>query len=129
MNWYLEVLRKYTVFSGRSRRREYWFFVLFNTLIIIALTFVDLSIGTASAEMGGGLLSTLYSLAVLIPSIAVMVRRLHDTDRSGWWILILFVPLIGFIWLLVLTVLNSQPGDNRFGPNPKGNDATGALAT
>jgi len=129
MNWYLEVLRKYTVFSGRSRRREYWFFVLFNTLIMFTLTYIDMSMGTASADMGGGLLSGIYALAVLIPSIAVTVRRLHDTDRSGWWILIILVPLIGFFWLLILTVLDSQPGDNRFGPNPKGMGGTGALAT
>lgn len=129
MNWYLEVLRKYIVFSGRSRRREYWFFVLFSTLIMIALSLIDISMGTVSSESGSGLLSNIYALAVLLPSIAVLVRRLHDTNRSGWWILIIVIPLIGFIWLLVLTVLDSQPGDNRFGPYPKGVVSPGAVAT
>ena len=83
VNWYIEVLKKYTVFSGRARRKEYWFFVLFNVLVSIALTFIDGVTGTLSAESGVGLLSGLYGLAVLVPSIAVGVRRLHDIGRSG----------------------------------------------
>ena len=111
MNWYLEVLKKYAVFSGRARRKEYWFFVLFNIIIALALTFI--------VEIEVGLLSGLYSLAVLVPSIAVTIRRLHDTDRTGWWFLIAFVPIIGVIVLLVFTVFDSTPGDNQYGPNPK----------
>jgi len=118
MNWYLAVLRKYAEFSGRARRREYWLFALFNLLITIALAFVDMAAGLMH-ETGYGLLSGLYSLAVLIPSIAVSVRRLHDTGRSGWWLLIALVPIVGVIVLLVFMLLDSQPGDNGYGPNPK----------
>lgn len=120
MNWYLAVLKKYAVFSGRSQRAEYWFFFLFNIIISIVLAMLDGMFGTMSAEAGMGLLGGLYTLAVLIPGIAVTIRRLHDTGRSGWWILIAFVPFIGAIILLVFMVLDSQPGSNEYGPNPKG---------
>jgi uncharacterized membrane protein YhaH (DUF805 family) len=92
---------------------------LFNTLITIVLGIIDGVTGLVSAEAGIGLLSGLYTLAVLIPSIAVSVRRLHDTNRSGWWLLISLVPLVGAIVLLVFLVLDSQPGENQYGSNPK----------
>lgn len=120
MNWYLDVLKKYAVFSGRARRKEYWMFVLFNILAFIVLAIVDNLTGTFNPLYGVGLLGGLYSLAVLLPSIGVGVRRLHDTDRSGWWLLISVIPLIGGIILLVFFCLDSTPGENRFGPNPKG---------
>jgi uncharacterized membrane protein YhaH (DUF805 family) len=123
VNWYLEVLKKYTVFTGRARRKEYWFFVLFNVLIIVLLVMVDGLLGTFNEEAGVGLFSGLYSLAVLIPGIAVLVRRLHDIDRTGWWALIGLVPFVGGIVLLVMAVLDSTPGENRFGPNPKAEQA------
>lgn len=119
MDWYIEVLKKYAVFSGRSRRKEYWFFVLFNLIISGALYMVDNMLGTVNEEAGAGVLGGIYSLAVLIPSIAVLVRRLHDTDRSGWWILIGLIPFIGVIVLLVFAVQDGSPGQNRFGDNPK----------
>jgi uncharacterized membrane protein YhaH (DUF805 family) len=119
MGWYIEVLKKYAVFSGRARRKEYWFFVLFNILISIGLSFIDQATGTVNTETGYGLLSGIYSLAVLIPSLAVLVRRLHDTDRSGWWVLIGLIPLIGWIVLLVFAVQDSQPGQNEYGANLK----------
>lgn len=119
MNWYLEVLKKYAVFSGRARRKEYWFFILFNIIISIVLAVIDGVTGSFSAEEGMGLLGGIYSLAVLIPSIAVSVRRLHDTERSGWWLLIALVPLIGAIVLLVFMAQDSKPGQNQYGANPK----------
>ena len=119
MNYYLEVLKKYAVFSGRARRKEYWMFFLFNLIITIVLAIIDNLIGTFSPQSGVGLLEGLYSLAVLLPSIAVTVRRLHDTGRSGWWILIGLIPIIGGIVLLIFMVLDSQPGENKYGPNPK----------
>lgn len=119
MNWYLEVLKKYAVFSGRARRKEYWFFVLFNIIISIVLAVIDGVTGSFSPEAGMGLLGGIYTLAVLIPGIAVSVRRLHDTERSGWWLLIALVPLIGAIVLLVFMVQDSKPGQNQYGPNPK----------
>lgn len=119
MNWYMTVLKKYAVFSGRAQRAEYWFFVLFNIIISFVLAFVDSAAGTMTAGAGVGILGGIYSLAILIPSIAVAVRRLHDTSRSGWWLLIAFIPLIGFIVLLVFFVMDSTPGANEHGPNPK----------
>lgn len=118
MDWYIGVLKKYAVFQGRARRKEYWMFVLFNIIVSIILGILDRILGTAS-EAGGGLLSGIYGLAVLIPGIAVTVRRLHDTGRSGWWILIVLVPVVGWIVLLVFMVIDSQPGANQYGPNPK----------
>ena len=119
MNWYLHVLKNYATFSGRARRKEYWMFFLISALISIVLTLLDILLGTYSMEYEAGLFSGLYSLLILIPSIAVVVRRLHDTDRSGWWILISLIPLIGVIVLFVFICLDSQPGTNRFGVNPK----------
>jgi uncharacterized membrane protein YhaH (DUF805 family) len=119
MNWFLLALKKYATFSGRSQRSEYWYFFLFYILINIGLSFIDNVTGTLDADTGVGLLSGLFSLAVLIPSIAVGVRRLHDTSRSGWWLLIGFIPLIGTIVLIVFFVQDSMPGDNEYGPNPK----------
>lgn len=117
MDWYLEALRNYAVFEGRARRREYWFFVLFNSIIFIVLAIVDSVM--SSSEFGPGILSGIYSLAVFIPGLAVTVRRLHDTGRSGWWILIELVPIIGAIVLLVFLFTDSEPGTNEYGPNPK----------
>ena len=84
MSWYLEVLQKYAVFDGRARRKEYWVFLLINILVSVVLIAIDNLIGTFSPQVGVGLLQGLYSLAVLIPSLAVTVRRLHDTGRTGW---------------------------------------------
>ena len=119
MNWYLEVLKKYDVFSGRARRKEYWYFVLFSTLISIGLMIIDGVTGTFSAEGGIGLLSGIYALAVLIPSIAVMVRRLHDTNRSGWWFWIVLIPIIGAIVFIVFLASDSKPEESKYGLSPK----------
>lgn len=112
MDWYVGVLKKYVEFSGRARRKEYWMFFLVNFVIALALAVVD-------AVLGFGLLGGLYALAVLLPSLAVTVRRLHDTGRTGWWVLIGLVPLIGIIVILIFMVLEGQPGDNAYGPDPK----------
>ena len=112
MNWYLGVLKKYAEFSGRARRKEFWMFALFNIIIAVVLGIVDGFIGMP-------ILGGLYSLAVLLPGIAVGARRLHDIGKSGWWLLIGFVPLIGFIVLIIFFVMDSNPGDNQYGPNPK----------
>lgn len=111
MDWYLAVLKQYAVFQGRARRKEYWMFFLFNFIASFVLGFVD-------GMLGIMLLGPLYALAVLIPSIAVTIRRLHDTDRSGWWILIGLIPVVG-IALLIFLCLEGTQGDNRFGANPK----------
>jgi uncharacterized membrane protein YhaH (DUF805 family) len=119
LDWYLEVLKKYAVFSGRARRKEYWYFALFSTLITIGLIIIDNVTGTFSEEAGMGLLGGIYTLGILIPSIAVIVRRLHDTSRSGWWFWIALIPIIGAIVLFVFLVSDSKPEENQYGPSPK----------
>jgi len=127
MHWMLMPLRRYADFSGRSRRREYWSFVLLNLLInlvawgLLLLTFVA---GFSETEMTTimtpvFLLYGVASLALIIPGIAVTVRRLHDTDRSGWTLLFALIPLIGALLLLVYYITEGTPGPNRFGPDPK----------
>jgi uncharacterized membrane protein YhaH (DUF805 family) len=139
VNWYLQAMRKYADFSGRARRREYWFYELFTTLIGAAIVLIilvsvagsarALNVGMAgTAGMGAGALGIfyiVYGLGNLLPSLAVSVRRLHDTGRSGWWVFISLVPLAGGIVLLVFFLLDSQPGANRFGPNPKERGSAG----
>ncbi|MFF9395756.1 DUF805 domain-containing protein [Streptomyces griseoluteus] len=112
MHWYVDVLKKYAVFSGRARRQEYWMFFLFNLIITIVLAIVDAALDTQ-------VLQIVYGLAVLIPGLAVAVRRLHDTGRSGWWVLISLIPLVGFIILLVFLASEGKPEANEYGPNPK----------
>ncbi|KJK14602.1 hypothetical protein UB48_24900 [Pseudomonas sp. 2(2015)] len=104
--WYVELLKKYALFSGRSRRQEYWLFILVTFLVYMLVPYLDRELRT------GTLFSYLYSVALLVPGIAVAVRRMHDTDRSGWWLLF---PLVNLIFLCQ----DSQRGPNRFGPNPK----------
>ena len=119
MNWYLIDLKKYAVFSGRSRRKEYWYFYLFYILFIFVLSFIDVMIGTYDAVAEIGLIGGVFILFMLIPLLATSVRRLHDTDRSGWWLLIALIPLIGAIVILVFTLQDSKPGENQYGSNPK----------
>lgn len=104
------VLSKYAVFTGRATRPEYWWFFLFNVILSIILTFVDRAI------LGFPLLGTIVSLALLLPGIGVGVRRLHDIDKSGWWLFIALIPLVGVIILIVWLVQSGTPGPNRFGP-------------
>ena len=114
MEWYLRVVKdNYGNFAGRARRKEYWMFALFNVLFIIAAVIVDLILGTLP------LIYVLYALAMIIPGIAVTVRRLHDVGKSGWWYFIVLIPLIGAIWMLVLLCTDGTPGPNGYGPSPK----------
>jgi uncharacterized membrane protein YhaH (DUF805 family) len=119
MSWFMTALKKYATFSGRSRRREYWYFTLFYLLIDVVFMLVDMALGTYSFKDGVGLLTTIFSLAMLLPSLGVSVRRLHDTGHSGWWILIAFIPLLGALILLVFFVRDSDPATNQYGENPK----------
>ena len=120
MDYALMPLRRYAEFSGRSRRKEYWMFTL---LMLVA----GLVIGTIEGILGintmvGGVygpLTALLVLATIVPSIAVGIRRLHDTDKSGWWLLIALIPLIGSLILLFFFVSDGTKGQNRFGPDPK----------
>lgn len=125
MHWYIDVLKKYAVFSGRARRAEFWYFFLFSAIISIFLAVIDEFMGW-NFEMGGenlGFVSTLYYIAVLLPYLGVIIRRLHDTARSGLWILIAFIPIVGVIVLLVFLILKGTEGDNQYGPDPKASTA------
>ena len=119
MNWYLKVLKQYADFKGRARRKEYWMFFLFNIIFGAVAVIIDNIAGTAVSSAGYGIFYGLYSLAVFIPSLAVAVRRLHDIGKSGWMLLVGLIPIIGPIWLLVLMVTDSNPGNNKYGQNPK----------
>ncbi len=131
MNLMFQPLRKYADFYGRARRAEYWLFTLLMVLIVIPVAIIG-EVAEATGQLGPGtailfLILGLIYLGLLIPSIAVTVRRLHDTNRSGWWLLISLIPLIGGLVLFVFTVLDGTPGPNRFGADPKGRGET--LAT
>ena len=115
MNWYLEVLKKYATFEGRARRTEFWMFALINFIINTVLSIIQRSTGSTALLV----ISVIYGLAVLIPGIAVTVRRLHDTGRSGGWWFIVLIPIVGAIILIVFCAQDSQPGPNQYGPNPK----------
>jgi len=121
MDWYLKVLRQYADFEGRARRKEYWMFVLVNLLIGCGLAILD-SVLHWTTSLGYGRLSGFYEFAMLVPSLAVGTRRLHDIGRSGWWQLIVLVPFAGVIVLLVFFVLDGQPGPNAYGPDPKSDE-------
>jgi uncharacterized membrane protein YhaH (DUF805 family) len=116
MHWYFDVLRKYAVFSGRATRQEYWMFCVFNFLIAFVIGLID-------GAIGAGFFSGIYVLAILVPSLAVGVRRLHDVGRSGWWMLIGLIPLLGGIVLFIFSVQDGQPGSNQYGPDPRGRTA------
>ncbi|WP_417379165.1 DUF805 domain-containing protein [Gimesia sp.] len=118
MNWYLAVIKKYADFEGRARRKEYWMFILFNILISFAIGIIGALLGKSGGIISVSL-SGLYSLFIFIPSIAVIVRRLHDTNRSGWWILIGLIPFFGAIILFIFMILDSDPNANAYGENPK----------
>jgi len=106
------------VFSGRAQRKEYWFFALFNIIIVFALGLLEGALGIAP-ESDESVLAMVYVLAILLPIYAVSVRRLHDTGRSGWWFLIGFIPLVGIIILLVFMIEDGELGQNAYGLNPK----------
>jgi uncharacterized membrane protein YhaH (DUF805 family) len=120
MHWYVDVLKKYAVFTGRATRKEYWMFTLWNLIIMFFIGAVaGVLVASGAPKVTEDILSTIYFLAVLLPSLGVFVRRLHDTGRSGWWFFIAIIPLIGAIILIVFLVQDSHP-DNQYGPNPKG---------
>ena len=114
MNFYLDAWKKYATFGGRSRRKEFWFFVLVNMVISLVLGAI-----TGSLESVGTIILYGFSLAIFVPGIAVSVRRLHDIGKSGWWLCVNFVPVIGSLWFIMLVAKDSQEGDNQWGAYPK----------
>ncbi|MCA1674673.1 MAG: DUF805 domain-containing protein [Actinobacteria bacterium] len=112
MEWYLKVLRQYADFSGRARRKEFWMFTLVSVIISLVLAIID-------SQLPIGILGIIYGLAVLLPSLAVGARRLHDIGRTGWWQLINLIPIIGAIVLIVFFATDGDHQPNAYGPNPK----------
>jgi uncharacterized membrane protein YhaH (DUF805 family) len=112
VNWFMTALKKYIVFSGRSRRAEFWYFYLGYMIIAIVASLIDLIFRTS-------LFTIIVSLALVLPTLGVSIRRMHDLGKSGWWILINLIPLVGSIWYIVLAATEGQPAANQYGPDPK----------
>ena len=123
MKWYLKCLKQYADFSGRARRKEYWMFFLCNLIIAFVLGFIDSMLGWYSLEYGIGILGGLYSLCLLIPGLAVSVRRLHDIGKSGWNFLFILIPLVGAIILLIWFCKEGERRSNNWGADPKMGEA------
>ena len=121
MTWFITALKKYAVFNGRARRKEYWYFVLFTVIIGAGLLrLLDVALGlTYGKRSTFGILQTLWWVATLLPTLAVATRRLHDTNRTGWWWFIHLIPVIGSITFIVFTAQPGTPTPNRYGDNPK----------
>lgn len=125
MNYYSICLSKFADFSGRARRREYWTFALVNCLIAMLLLILGLAFGEDSPA--SNIMVTIFYLIMLVPSLSVSVRRLHDTGKSGWYMFLSLIPLIGGLILLVWALMDSEPGENQYGENPKGGEDGGQL--
>jgi uncharacterized membrane protein YhaH (DUF805 family) len=121
MKWFIAVFKKYAVFTGRARRSEYWYFTLFFILVFVALIFVDVFTGMYDVESGRGLTSTIFTVVSIVPSIAVGVRRMHDINKSGWYLLI---P----IYSLILCCTDGDKGPNEYGPDPKNEEASSSSS-
>ncbi|MEO7603268.1 MAG: DUF805 domain-containing protein [Sphingomicrobium sp.] len=118
VEWAKRPLQKYAEFTGRASRPEYWWFVLAQIVVMLVAMFLDSMLGTDFGGSGYGLIYLVVALGLLVPAIAVGIRRLHDTDRSGWWLLIALVPFVGAIILIVFLASEGTSGDNQYGPPP-----------
>ncbi len=136
MEWMLMPLKRYADFSGRSRRKDYWMFTLFNILVMFGIVIIGGILGgftpdeSGAMSLGGGIMLGLigiYALALFIPALAVQVRRFHDQDKSGWFVLLGFIPYVGGIIVLVFMCLDGTRGKNRFGDDPKMSDNVGDV--
>lgn len=119
MNWFIKALKQYADFKGRARRKEFWLFILFYFIFYVLAVVLDNVLGITIDYMYVGPVTSMFSLVMIIPNLSVTVRRLHDIGKSGWFIFIGLIPVIGSIWLLVLMFKNSQSGTNEYGTNPK----------
>lgn len=119
MEWYIKVIKSYSDFNGRARRKEYWMFTLWNIIFALLAVLLDYSFGIVYPLVGYGPLYIAYALFVLVPGIAVTVRRLHDIGKSGWMYLVAFIPIAGFILLLILFIKEGDQGNNAYGEDPK----------
>lgn len=123
IDWYKKVVfENYANFSGRARRSEYWWFILANFILSLIMIGLDMLVGTSLGDSPQGIIYFIYLILVFIPSLAVAVRRLHDTGKSGWYYFLILIPIIGAIWLIVLFATEGDRGTNQYGKDPKGND-------
>lgn len=120
------ITKNYVNFDGRARRSEYWYYTLFSIPLFIIASLLDRALGLNFSPLPYGYLYAAVGLGTFLPGLAVSIRRLHDVGKSGWMSLIVFIPLVGFIWLIVLACTDSTPGPNQYGPNPKGIGNSGA---
>ncbi|MBA4166949.1 MAG: DUF805 domain-containing protein [Chitinophagaceae bacterium] len=120
MKYYLIVLKRYAQFSGRADRSEYWYFVLFNIIFALAAMLLDNLLRLNFPNLPYGIIYAVYVLAVLVPGLAAAVRRLHDINKSGWYLLVALIPIAGAIWLLVLMASKGTHEENTYGPSPNG---------
>jgi len=116
---YFTVLKKFTKFSGRSRMSEFWMFTLINFIFMILALIIDNVTGIILRPLPFGTFFIIYTLLVFLPGLALLVRRMHDVGKSGWFVLLSLIPLIGTVWLLALCITEGNPGDNKYGPSPK----------
>ena len=116
---YFTVLKKFLKFSGRSRMSEFWIFTLINFVFMILAIILDNLTGILFRSIPFGAFFIIYTLLVFLPSLALLVRRMHDVGKNGWYVLLTFIPLIGTVWLLALCITEGNPGENKYGPNPK----------
>lgn len=118
MKYYKDAIIRYFDFEGRTSRKYYWMFVLVNIVILIVIMqFEQLQLGGGSTYQGG-VLSNLYNIFIFIPGISICVRRLHDINKSGWWILVFLIPIIGIIWLIIFSIKKGDVGENKYGKPP-----------
>ena len=119
MNWYLKVFRQYSDFKGRARRKEYFMFGVINAVFSIGCMLLSFGLSNWLDSPAFIAIYVLYMLVSLLPSLAVSVRRMHDIGKSGWMLLVGFIPLVGSIWMIILLITDSDPQNNQYGPNPK----------
>ncbi len=112
MKWFIQAFKKYAVFNGRARRKEFWMYYLFLIIFMVVAAVID-------AAMGSFVLSAVFTLVTLVPTLSVYIRRLHDTGRSGWWILISLIPLVGSLVLFYFLISDGGVEDNQYGESPK----------
>lgn len=118
MEYFIKAFKNYVVFKGRTSRKEFWMFVLFSVIFGVVAVILDSIFGLRDDYTGYGFFSIVFSLAVMLPSLSAEVRRLHDIGKSGWWMFITLVPLIGSIWLIILLVKEGNQGENEYGEAP-----------
>ena len=122
MNYYFKALKSAFDFSSRARRKEFWMFTFINFLVVIAIVTIEIMAGLYDFDRGYGILTGIYNLVLFIPALAISVRRLHDTNKSGWFLLVNLIPVIGSIIILVFCCKEGDQGTNKYGPNPKANE-------